>query len=139
MKIGKVQAALTYDMPVRHPASWVELTGEKGQAFFVTLSYPDMTPEFKQIKMRARNETLSGRKKDTAEREDARMRDLIAACVKGWYLEDEAGKPIAYSPQTARALLQDDEDSGAPSWLMKQILVALFDEANFFSGGSKAA
>jgi len=132
MKIGKVQAALTYDMPVRHPATWVELTSDGGKPYFVTLSYPDMTPEFKALKMRARNETLSGRKKDTAEREDARMRDLVAACVKGWYLEDETGKPIAYSDKTARALLNDDDDAASPSWLFKQILIALFDDSNFF-------
>jgi hypothetical protein len=138
MRIGNIQAALTYDMPVRDPVTWVEMTGNGGKPFFVTLSYPESTPEFKAIKMRARNETLSGRKKETAEREDARLLDLIASCIKGWYLEDEECKPIAYSQKVARAILDDDQD-GQPSWIKEQIVIAIGDKSNFFSSGSKAA
>lgn len=127
MNIDDIKYTQTFDMQLRHPATDELLVTSTGAPMIVTLSLPDMTPEYKALQSQYRNEKLRNpNKRDSAEKENARMIDLVVACTKGWNIEVTNGV-LPFNANNARTLYKDD----SKSWVFKQVVSALFDDANF--------
>jgi len=131
MNIDSIVFSDHYDMPLRHPATDEPLTMSDGRAMFVRVRSDD-SPAFKSKQAQYRNETLRNpSKKMTAEKEDARMTELLVTATVDWLIESGGG-PLAYSADAARKLYQEK------SWIRDQVVVAVFNDTNFL-GESKAA
>lgn len=67
----------------------------------------------------------------TAEKEHARMTEMLVACTVDWRIEGEKG-PLKFSADEARKLYTNRH------WVRNQVIVGVFDDTNFL-GESKAA
>jgi len=124
----------TYKMPVRHRVTDEVLTTDDGKEMYIEVANAD-TPEFKRLRSKYRNEQLRSGKSLTAEKEDARLTEMLVTLTKGWLLQGADGL-IKFSKENARALYQDERPQYVA--IKNQVVAAAFDDANFM-GESLAA
>lgn len=131
--IDSISFTDTYDMPIRHPVTDEVLMTDDGQEMFIRLGNPNADPEFKKLKAKYRNEQLRGKSQMTAEKEDAKLTEMLVTLTKAWLIQGADGL-IKHSTAAARSLYSDDQYH----WIRTQAVVAAFDETNF-AGESLAA
>jgi len=69
----------------------------------------------------------------TAEKEDARLTEMLVTLTKAWLIQGDDGL-IKHSTAAARSLYSDDQYT----WLRSQAIAAAFEDANY-AGESLAA
>ena len=122
----------SYDMPLRHRVTKEPLYDDKGDPLFIKVTNTD-SPQFRKLKAHYRNDELRGVKTQNADSEEAKLTNLMVECTLDWHLVDAKG-PIKFTPKAARDIYSDPRYS----WIRSQVVVAVFDEANFV-GESLAA
>ncbi|NBC46816.1 MAG: hypothetical protein GVY22_02250 [Gammaproteobacteria bacterium] len=131
--IYDVTLAEHYDMPVRHRATGEQLVMDNGDPMMVRVTNSDYD-EIQRLRSKYRNEELKGMR-NTAEREESRMTEMLVKATVDWQLQGTNGKPIPFSEKAARELYTDPK----LRWLRTQVLLAVFDDTNFAEGKSEAA
>ncbi|MCK7461126.1 MAG: hypothetical protein MZU84_03215 [Sphingobacterium sp.] len=131
MNIDSIVFSDSYDMPLKHPTTDEPLTMADGSPMFIRVVSSE-SPQFKALQARYRNEALRNpNKKMTAEKEQARMTEMLVACTIDWRVEGAKGS-LKFSPDEARKLYAERP------WVRNQVVAAVFDDGNFL-GESKAA
>jgi hypothetical protein len=104
---------------------------EDGEPMWIEVLSDD-APEFKRLQAQYRNDALRNpQKKMTAEKEEARMTELLVAATVNWCIADTGGL-MEFNKNTVRDVYQNR------AWIRNQVVVAVFDDANFM-GELKAA
>jgi hypothetical protein len=132
MNIDSIVFSTTYKMPLRHPVTDEPLLMSDGEPMWIEIA-SDESPQFKTLQTQYRNAALRNpQKKMTAEKEEARMTELLVAVTMNWRIEDNDGE-VEFSTANARDLYQ------SKAWVRNQVTIAVFEDANFLAGELKAA
>ena len=131
MNIDSIVFIDSYQMPLRHPTTDEPMVTEDGEPMWIEVLSDD-APEFKRLQAQYRNDALRNpQKKMTAEKEEARMTELLVAATVNWCIADTGGL-MEFNKNTVRDVYQNR------AWIRNQVVVAVFDDANFM-GELKAA
>jgi len=130
--IDDITLSPTYKMPIRHRITDEVLVTDDGKEMFIEVGNTD-TPEFRALRARYRNEQLRNNKTITAEKEEARLTEMLVTLTKDWLIQGHDGL-IKCSAVNARAIYKDEKYR----WIRDQVIAAAFDDGNF-AGESLAA
>lgn len=128
MNIDAIVMKEFVDVQLKHPVTDEPLLTSDGKPMWIRVCGSDSN-HFRSVQARFRNEVLRNpNKKMTAEKEFARMTEILVACTFDWCIEGANGL-IPFSADEARKLYTEKV------WIRNQVINAIFDDTLYYSLG----
>jgi hypothetical protein len=132
MDLSTLTPADSVEITLRHPATGVDLTTEKGDPITISIHGMD-SAVFQAHQKGLINKRLQRQTRKaavTAEQIEEESLGTLAACISGWKNIEFDGKSLEFSRSNAKLLL------GKLRWVREQLDEAIGDRSNFLTGSA---